>query len=134
MPTATLALPPVEPGSGHENRCPVRDVLDCIGDRWSLLALLALSGGTLRFTELKRAIGDISQRMLAQTLRALERDGYVSREVFPTIPPKVEYTLTDLGESLLARVKPLIRWADENHERVRRARKSYVPPEANPAR
>ena len=58
----------------------------------------------------------------------------MSREVFPTIPPKVEYTLTDLGESLLARVKPLIRWADENHERVRRARKSYVPPEANPAR
>jgi len=134
MPSAPLSLPPVEPGSGHEQRCPVRDVLDCIGDRWSLLALLALAGGTLRFTELKRAIGDISQRMLAQTLRALERDGYVSREVYPTIPPKVEYTLTELGESLLARVKPLIRWADENHDRVRRARKAYVPPEANPAR
>ena len=97
MPSAPLSLPPVEPGSGHEQRCPVRDVLDCIGDRWSLLALLALAGGTLRFTELKRAIGDISQRMLA-------------------------------------RVKPLIRWADENHDRVRRARKAYVPPEANPAR
>ncbi|MBX3735310.1 MAG: helix-turn-helix transcriptional regulator [Candidatus Didemnitutus sp.] len=127
---ATLALPPVEPGSGLEERCPVRDVLDCIGDRWSLLTLSALERGTLRFTELKRAIGDISQRMLAQTLRTLERDGYVTREVFPTIPPRVEYTLTELGESLLAKVKPLVRWADENHARVRKARRAYVPPVA----
>ena len=126
---AKLSLPPVEPGSGDERRCPVRDVLDCIGDRWSLLALLALADGTLRFTEVKRAIGDISQRMLAQTLRSLERDGYVTREVYPTVPPKVEYTLTDLGESLLAKVTPLIRWADDNHDRVRRARKAFVPPE-----
>jgi DNA-binding HxlR family transcriptional regulator len=129
----SLPLPPVEPGSGLEERCPVRDVLDCIGDRWSLLTLLALAGGTLRFSELKRAIGDISQRMLAQTLRTLERDGYVTREVFPTVPPKVEYTLTALGESLLEKVKPLIAWADENHARVRRARKAYVPPEATTA-
>ncbi|MBP7481982.1 MAG: helix-turn-helix transcriptional regulator [Lacunisphaera sp.] len=127
---ATLSIPPVEPGSGHETRCPVRDVLDCIGDRWSLLALLALADGTLRFTEVKRAIGDISQRMLAQTLRGLERDGYVTREVHATVPPKVEYTLTALGESLLAKVTPLIRWADDNHDRVRRARKAYVPPAA----
>lgn len=126
----SLQLPPVEPGSGHETRCPVRDVLDCIGDRWSLLTLSALEDGTLRFTELKRAIGDISQRMLAQTLRTLERDGYVTREVFPTIPPRVEYTLTDLGESLLARVKPLVRWAEENHARVRKARKAFAPPPA----
>jgi DNA-binding HxlR family transcriptional regulator len=129
MPTK-LCLPPVAPGSGHERRCPVRDVLDCIGDRWSLLALLALADGTLRFTEVKRAIGDISQRMLAQTLRSLERDGYVTREVHPTVPPKVEYTLTPLGESLLTKVRPLISWADENHDRVRRARKAYVPPVA----
>ncbi len=125
---AKISLPPVEPGSGHEEKCPVRDVLDCIGDRWSLLALLALANGTLRFTEVKRAIGDISQRMLAQTLRTLERDGYVTREVYPTVPPKVEYTLTELGGSLLGRVKPLIAWADANHARVRRARKAYVPP------
>lgn len=131
--TSKLSLPPVEPGSGHESRCPVRDVLDCIGDKWSLLTLGALEGGTLRFTELKRAIGDISQRMLAQTLRTLERDGYVTRQVFPTVPPKVEYALADLGRSLLGKVKPLIRWADENHARVRRARKAYVPPQAAPA-
>ena len=129
MPKA-LTLLPVEPGSDQAACCPVRDVLDCIGDRWSLLTLATLEGGTLRFTELKRAIGDISQRMLAQTLRTLERDGYVTREVHPTVPPKVEYTLTELGESLLAKVKPLIRWADENHARVRRARQAYVPPQA----
>jgi len=129
MPAALPVIPPVAPGSGHETRCPVRDVLDCIGDSWSLLTLLALARGTLRFTELRRAIGDISPRMLAQTLRALERDGYVSREVFPTVPPKVEYTLTELGESLLAKVAPLIRWADDNHARVRKARAAYVPPE-----
>ena len=111
----------------------MRDVLDCIGDRWSLLTLLTLAGGTLRFTELKRAIGDISQRMLAQTLRALERDGYISRKVYPTIPPKVEYSLTALGRSLLARVEPLVVWADENHARVRQARQAYSPPAANPA-
>jgi DNA-binding HxlR family transcriptional regulator len=127
---APLSLPPVQPGSGHERHCPVRDVLDCIGDRWSLLALLALADGTLRFTEVKRAIGDISQRMLAQTLRSLERDGYVTREVHATVPPKVEYTLTALGESLLAKVTPLIHWADANHDRVRKARKAYVPPAA----
>lgn len=127
--SVSLSLPPVEPGSGREVRCPVRDVLDCIGDRWSLLTLLALRDGTLRFTELKRAIGDISQRMLAQTLRTLERDGYVTRAVHATVPPKVEYTLTDLGQSLLAQLEPLVRWANENHARVRKARKAYVPPE-----
>lgn len=127
---ATLSFPAVAPGSKMAENCPVRDVLDCIGDRWSLLTLVSLEGGTLRFTELKRAIGDISQRMLAQTLRTLERDGYVTREVYPTIPPRVEYTLTDLGLSLLKSMKPLIHWAFDNHTRVRKSRKSYVPPEA----
>ncbi len=130
---AKLTFPPVVPGSGQETRCPVRDVLDCIGDRWSLLTLLALADGTLRFTEVKRAIGDISQRMLAQTLRALERDGYVTREVHASVPPRVEYTLTVLGESLLTKVTPLIHWANENHGQVRKARKAYVPPQAAPA-
>jgi DNA-binding HxlR family transcriptional regulator len=108
----------------------VRDVLDRIGDRWSLLALSALDDGTLRFTELKRAIGDVSSRMLAQTLRGLEQDGYVLRKVYPTIPPQVEYSLTPLGQSLLEMIKPLIQWASRNHDRVRAARKVYVPPVA----
>lgn len=121
---------PVQRGDDHSEQCPVRDVLDCIGDRWSLLTLLILASGTLRFTQLKRAIGDISQRMLAQTLRTLERDGYVSRKAHPTIPPKVEYSLTAFGRSLLGKVEPLVEWADRNHDRVRAARKSYVPPAA----
>ncbi|HLP02392.1 MAG TPA: helix-turn-helix domain-containing protein [Opitutaceae bacterium] len=126
----SLKFLPVLPGTDHASRCPVRDVLDCIGDRWSLLALGTLSEGTLRFTEMKRAIGDISQRMLAQTLRGLERDGYVTRKVHPTVPPKVEYTLTPLGRSLLKKLEPLVEWADANHDRVRAARKAYVPPAA----
>jgi DNA-binding HxlR family transcriptional regulator len=126
----SLSLPPVQPGTNHGEKCPVRDVLDCIGDRWSLLVLLNLSNGTLRFTELKRAIGDISQRMLSQTLRSLEKDGYLSRRVYPTVPPKVEYTLTGLGTSLLEKIEPLICWANENHAKVREARKTYVPPPA----
>jgi DNA-binding HxlR family transcriptional regulator len=127
----SISLSPVSPGSAAAEKCPVRDVLDCIGDRWSLLSLLTLSNGTLRFTELKRAIGEISQRMLAQTLRTLERDGYVSRKVYPTIPPKVEYTLTPLGESLLSKVEPLVEWAGANHAKVRKARKAYIPPAAS---
>jgi DNA-binding HxlR family transcriptional regulator len=117
---------PVQRGADHAKLCPVRDVLNCIGDRWSLLILLTLAQeGVLRFTALKRAIGDISQRMLAQTLRGLERDGYVTRKIYPTIPPQVEYRLTNLGESLLAKIEPLVEWADENHDRVREARESY---------
>ena len=126
----SLKLPPVASGSFDAKACPIRDVLDCIGDRWSLLTLTALSNGTLRFTELKRSIGDISQRMLALTLRTLERDGYISRKVYPTIPPKVEYSLTALGKSLLTKIEPLIVWAVKNHSHVRKARETYVSPEA----
>lgn len=128
----SLSLPPVPPGDPIRRQCPVRDVLDCIGDRWSLLVLITLSPGTLRFTELKRAIGDISQRMLAQTLRALEKDGYVNRTQYPTIPPKVEYSLTRLGQSLLMVIEPLVDWADRNHGEVRRAREAYAfPPDVS---
>ncbi len=121
---------PVQPGSKQAENCPIRDVLDRISDRWSMLALVLLSGGTLRFSELKRSIGDVSQRMLAQTLRGLERDGYISRKVYPTVPQRVEYTLTPLGSSLLKRLEPLIEWADTNHKHVKKARSVYVPPQA----
>lgn len=110
-------------------RCPVRDVLDRIGDRWSLLVLTALAeGGTLRFSMLKNAIGDISQRMLAQTLRRLEQDGLVERTAYPTVPPRVEYALTSLGRSLLQPLGALMQWASANHDAVRAARAAYVPP------
>jgi DNA-binding HxlR family transcriptional regulator len=118
---------------GKPENCPIRDVLDRIGDRWSLLILLTLKDGTLRFTEVKREIGDISQRMLAQTLRHLEQDGLVSRKMFPTIPPRVDYTLTPLGHSLLRPLKGLIDWAEAHHGAVRKARRAYVPPPAQVA-
>jgi len=110
-----------------EEPCPIRDVLDRIGDRWSLLVLQNLSGGAVRFTALKRAIGDISQRMLAQTLRRLEQDGLISRTVYPTTPPRVDYALTALGQSLLQPIEALVDWAQSNHDAIRAARRAYVP-------
>ena len=124
-----LELDPVPPGGDH-GRCPIRGVLDCIGDRWSVLTLAALSRGTLRFTEVRRVIGHVSQRVLAQTLRKLERDGYVRRKVYPTVPPKVEYSLTPLGRSLVSELKVLVDWAKENGTRVIKAREAYIPPVA----
>jgi DNA-binding HxlR family transcriptional regulator len=106
--------------------CPVRDVLDRIGDRWSMLVLLTLrDGGTLRFTALKTQIGDVSQRMLAQTLRRLEQDGLVSRTAYPTVPPRVDYALTPLGSSLLVPLMGLVEWAAQHHGQLRTARAAY---------
>ena len=113
---------------GAFHPCPIRDVLDRIGDRWSLLVLQTLAPGVKRFTVVKREIGDISQRMLAQTLRRLEQDGLVSRKVHPTIPPRVEYALTPLGQSLMEPLNALVHWADAHHHKVRAARMAYVPP------
>ena len=110
--------------------CPIRDVLDRLGDRWSLLVIHELESGTLRFTELRKRIGDVSQRMLAQTLRRLEQDGLVSREVFASVPPRVDYTLTPLGHSLLLPLGSMIQWALDNHDAVRAARAAYVAPMA----
>ena len=121
------------PTDSIAEKCPVRDVLDRLGDRWTLLVMSELKDGTLRFSKLKARIEDISQRMLAQTLRQLEKDGLVSRKVYPTIPPKVEYSLTPLGTSMLAPIGHLIAWASDNHQAVREARARYVPPEAQVA-
>ena len=87
--------------------CPIRDVLDRIGDQWSLLVLEALDGKTLRFSALLRELDDISKQMLAKTLRNLEQDGYLLRTVYPEVPPRVEYQLTELGKSFLAPMKVL---------------------------
>lgn len=114
--------------------CPIRDVLDRVSDRWSVLVMHELSEGTLRFGELKARIEDISQRMLAQTLRRLEEDGLVARKVFPTIPPRVDYTLTKLGHSLLVPVQGMMQWAAENQDAVRAARRAYKPPLAQVAK
>ena len=104
------------------HRCPIRDVLDRIGDRWSILILLTLTPEKMRFMELLRAIPDISQRMLAKSVRKLEEDGFLTRTVFPTVPPRVDYELTDLGRSLLVHIEALVRWAENNHQAIRDAR------------
>lgn len=111
-------------GPSLEN-CPVRTVIDHIGGKWSTLILLALSEKPYRFGELRRLVPDISQRMLTQTLRDLERDGYVLRTVFPTKPPSVEYRLTDLGESLFKALCGLLDWAEANYIAVKEARRSF---------
>lgn len=107
------------------NICPVRHLLDGIGDKWSILIITALAGADHRFSDLRRAVPDISQRMLTQTLRKLERDGYVLRTVTPTIPPRVDYGLTDLGRSLTDQLAPLAAWATANRAAVARARAEY---------
>ena len=114
--------------------CPIRDVLDRLSDRWTVLVLNELArNDTLRFSELRRRIADISPRMLAQTLRHLEQNGLVSRAVFPTVAPRVEYTLTALGLSFLQSVQQMIDWAVENQDAVRAAREAYLPPAAQAA-
>ena len=110
---------------GDLQDCPVRDVLAHVGAKWSTLIITTLGEQTHRFGALRRAIPDISQRMLTKTLRDLQRDGLVHREVFPTVPPSVEYSLTDLGASLLTPLEPLIQWAAANHTQIRRAREAF---------
>ncbi|MDI6027131.1 helix-turn-helix domain-containing protein [Corticibacterium sp. UT-5YL-CI-8] len=100
----------------------VSDILQHIGDKWTVLVVSTLGRGTLRFNELRHAVGGISQKMLTTTLRGLERDGFVTRTVHPTIPPKVEYELTDLGRELLVPVSALSTWARGNIDRVQAAR------------
>ena len=106
-------------------QCPVRDVLDRIGDKWSTLVLSTLAPGPHRFSAVRRAIPDISKRMLTQTFRDLERDGLIARAVFPTKPPSVEYRLTPLGGTILEPLAALVRWADRNHAAIKEARSIF---------
>lgn len=108
-----------------DHPCPVRDVLDRIGDQWSLLILTALTPGTLRFNELHREIGDISRQMLSRTLKRLEQDGFIERKLYAEVPPKVEYTLSPLGHSFLVPMQALIEWADTNHVQICQSRRQH---------
>jgi len=103
--------------------CPSRAVLDRIADKWTALIIHALSGGTLRYGELQRRVGGISQKMLTQTLRSLENDGLVGRVVYPVVPPMVEYSLTPLGRSLQEPLSAICRWAERNLPRMLENRK-----------
>lgn len=114
-----------QPKWSFDPECPVRDVLDRIGDKWSTLILVTLANGPHRFSAVQRAVPDISKRMLTQTLRDLERDGLIARTVFPTKPPSVEYRLTPLGETLLEPLTVLVHWADRSHAAIKSARLAY---------
>jgi len=105
----------------------VRELLTKIGDKWTIFVVLSLDllGGRARFSELERAVPGISQRMLSSTLKILERDGMVIREVFAEVPPRVEYEMTDLGRSLLRPTQGLVDWAKENWQHVREAQLKY---------
>lgn len=106
--------------------CPVRNVLDRFGDKWSILILLVLSDeGTMRFGALNKSITDISQKVLTSTLRTLEADGLIERKIYPEIPPKVEYTLTHLALTLIPHIRSLTNWAKENFPTIRNSREKY---------
>ena|SRR6478609_1349943 len=111
---------------GGEEVCgAISDMLARIGDKWSLLIVTTLGEGSMRFNELRRHVADISQKMLSSTLKVLERDGLVQRTVLPTVPPQVEYALTDLGRELLVPVSALAGWTAQNTQRILTARAEY---------
>lgn len=110
---------------GDPCNCPIRDVLDRIGSKWAMVVIFMLEEQPKRFNELSRIIPDVSRRMLTRTLRELERDGIIDRTVFPTKPPSVQYSLSDLGRSILPLFWQLIHWSTASHERVREARKQF---------
>ena len=113
------------PAAGEDHPCPIRDVLDRIGDAWSVLVVITLEKKPTRFNELRRQVENISQRMLTVTLRHLERDGLISRTVIPSTPPQVEYALTPLGCSLCTPLQVLADWAGSHQSAIRGARREY---------
>lgn len=110
---------------GERSPCRAREVLQRVGDKWSVLAIDLLGQGTLRFTELHRAIDGITARMLTVTLRGLERDGIVTRTIHPVIPPRVEYALTPMGCTLLDTIGQLVNWTDSHLPEIQAARAAY---------
>lgn len=106
-------------------QCPTRLVLDRIGDKWTVLVVLLLSDGPLRFSELRGQLGSVAPKVLTQTLRRIERDGLVTREIFAEVPPRVEYTLTELGRSLTEPIAVLGDWAETHLDRITTAQEAY---------
>jgi DNA-binding HxlR family transcriptional regulator len=111
----------------NAEKCPIRNILDRFGDKWSILVIVILGeNGKLRFNKLNQTIGEISQKMLTVTLRKLESDGLISRKLYPEIPPRVEYELTELGKSLLPLISSLTNWAVTNMDTIMKTRKKFI--------
>ncbi|MEO7899960.1 MAG: helix-turn-helix domain-containing protein [Capsulimonas sp.] len=117
-----------------EEMCPMRDILDRVGDKWSVLVVVELRDGRLRFSDMRRRIDGISQRMLTHTLRQLERDGLVERFVYPSVPMRVEYELTVLGDTLIEPLTALALWSENNRGAIRTNRASYDARESSSAK
>jgi DNA-binding HxlR family transcriptional regulator len=109
----------------YDRSCPAHVIIDHLADKWAVLIIGQLANGTMRFAELRRAVDGISQKMLTVTLRDLERDGLVSRKLYASVPPKVEYSLTPLGASLSDMAGELCHWAEANMEQILRARQNF---------
>lgn len=121
----TTISEPAYPGNPYRADCPTRHILDRIGDRWTVLIVGILGQGDARFSELRRRVDGVSQKMLTQTLRALERDGLVTRTVYPEVPVRVVYALTDAGRTLLAPLRALEEWSIEHLGAVAASQESY---------
>lgn len=114
--------------------CQSQQVLELIADKWTILVMYVLAGHVLRYGELQRELPGISQKMLSQTLRQLEQNGLAQRKIYPVVPPKVEYTLTLLGETLVKALRPLCQWAEQYMESVEEARVSFLQHYCQPTR
>jgi len=125
-------MSPRHTGPSHARCLAAREVLSRVGDKWSVYIVATLGEGPRRFSDLRRSIEGISQRMLTLTLRGLERDGLVTRTVYATIPPRVDYALTPLGQTLLAPVQALSAWADEHRTEIQQARERFDRKSARP--
>jgi len=119
-------LETMPPWNVFDSHCPTRQVLDLIADKWTVLIIRRLADGTLRFAQLRRSVDGISQKVLTNLLRTLERDGIVTRRIYASVPPKVEYSLTNLGRSLCNLVEGICGWAEANIEQVQAAREIYA--------
>jgi DNA-binding HxlR family transcriptional regulator len=113
------------PGDLFDPDCPTRLVLDRVGDKWTALVVLLLSDGPLRFTKLRGYLGRVAPKVLTESLRRMERDGLVTREIFAEVPPRVEYTLTELGRSLIEPISIISDWAEVHVNRITAAQEAY---------
>lgn len=120
-----MDIPPRRLGDAYNPDCPTRQVLDRIGDKWAVLILLTLEDGPVRFNDLRRRIGAISQKMLSQTLKSLERDGLISRTAYATVPVTVEYALTPLAAGLIGILGDITRWAESHVGEIMAARQRH---------